>query len=238
MALNTLEPLIPSMRLGVLFSGGKDSCLALHRAAAGDDVACLITVVPDNPESFFFHTPNLHLTGLQAGALGLPLVSRRTPGVEEEEIADLRAAVAQGVDDHGIEGVVTGAVGSVYQATRVQRVCDDLGLWCFNPLWQLDQVQLLWELVRGGHHVIVSGVFAPPLDEEWLGRTIDASTIHELEALWKDHGIHPAGEGGEIETTVLDAPMFGSRIQVRAARREFHRDSGVLVVERAEVVPK
>jgi predicted ATP pyrophosphatase (TIGR00289 family) len=158
--------------------------------------------------------------------------------VEEEEIADLRAAVAQAADAHGIEGVVTGAVGSVYQATRVQRVCDDLGLWCFNPLWQLDQVQLLWELVREGHRVIVSGVFAPPLDEEWLGRPIDAATVHELEALWEAHGIHPAGEGGEIETTVLDAPMFRSRIEVRAARRDYHRDSGVLVVERAEVVPK
>lgn len=226
------------MRLGVLFSGGKDSCLALHRAAEVDEVVCLITVVPDNAESFFFHTPNLHLTGLHAEALGLPMVGRTTPGVEEEEIADLRAAIAEAVEVHAIEGIVTGAVGSVYQATRVQRVCDDLGLWCFNPLWQLDQVQLLWELVRGGHHVIVSGVFAPPLDEEWLGRTIDATTVQELEGLWEDHGIHPAGEGGEIETTVLDAPMFRSRIEVRRARREYHRDSGVLVVEMAEVVPK
>ena len=226
------------MRLGVLFSGGKDSCLAMHRAAECDDVVCLVTVVPENRESFFFHTPNLHLVELQARALGLPLVRRGTPGREEEEIADLSAAIAQATDEHGIGGIVTGAVGSVYQATRVQRVCDDLGLWCFNPLWQLDQVQLLWELVRGGHQVMVSGVFAPPLDEEWLGRIIDAPTVQELEGLWESHGIHPAGEGGEIETTVLDAPMFGSRIEVRASRREFHRDSGVLHVERAEVVPK
>ena len=50
------------MRLAILFSGGKDSCLALHRAAATDQVVCLITVVPDNPESYLFHTPNLHRT--------------------------------------------------------------------------------------------------------------------------------------------------------------------------------
>lgn len=226
------------MRLGVLFSGGKDSCLALHRAAGCDEVVCLVTVVPENKESFFFHTPNLHLTELQAQALGLPLVSLGTPGVEEEEIADLAAAIARAMDEHGIEGIVTGAVSSVYQATRVQRVCNDLGLWCFNPLWQMDQVQLLWELVRGGHQVIISGVFAPPLDAEWLGRVIDAITVHELEDLWESHGINPAGEGGEIETTVLDAPMFRSRIVIRAARRDFHRDSGVLVVQRAEVVSK
>lgn len=201
-------------------------------------MVCLVTVVPENRESFFFHTPNLHLTELQAKALGLPLVRVSTPGVEEEEIADLAVAIGKARDEHGIEGIVTGAVGSVYQATRVQRVCDDLGLWCFNPLWQLDQVQLLWELVRGGHQVIISGVFAPPLDAEWLGRVIDAPTVHELEGLWGSHGIHPAGEGGEIETTVLDAPMFRSRLAIRAARRDFHRDSGVLVVQRVEVVPK
>jgi uncharacterized protein (TIGR00290 family) len=129
-------------------------------------------------------------------------------------------------------------VGSVYQATRVQRVCDDLGLWCFNPLWQLDQVQLLWELVRGGYEVVVSGVFAPPLDEKWLGRVIDATAVHELEGLWESHGINPAGEGGEIETTVLDAPMFRSRIEFSAAGIDFHRDSGVLIIEEPEVVPK
>ncbi len=226
------------MRLGVLFSGGKDSCLALHRAAATDEVACLVTVVPENKESFFFHTPNLHLTELQARALDLPLVTRTTPGVQEEEIEDLREAIATAVDEHSIQGIVTGAVGSVYQATRVQRVCDDLGLWCFNPLWQLDQVQLLWELFRGGHKVVVSGVFAPPLNAEWLGRELDAPALHELEALWTSHGIHPAGEGGELETTVLDAPLFRSSIAIRAARRDFHRDSGVLVIEEAEVVPK
>jgi uncharacterized protein (TIGR00290 family) len=97
---------------------------------------------------------------------------------------------------------------------------------------------LLWELVRGGHQVIVSGVFAPPLDEEWLGRTIDATTVHALEALWRSHGIHPAGEGGEIETTVLDAPLFRSRIAVTSARRDYRRDSGVLMIEDVEEVPK
>jgi len=226
------------MRLGVLFSGGKDSCLALHRAAEVDQVVCLVTVVPENRESLFFHTPNLHLTELQAAAMDLPLIRTETPGIEEEEIADLEAAVALARERHGIEGLVTGAVGSVYQATRVQRVCDRLGLWCFNPLWQLDQVQLLWELVRKGHEVVVSGVFAPPLDEEWLGRTIDATTVHQLEALWATHGINPAGEGGEIETTVLDAPLFSSRIRITAARREYRRDSGVLVIEGTEAVPK
>lgn len=226
------------MRLGVLFSGGKDSCLALHRAAEVDEVACLITVVPDNVESFFFHTPNLHMTELQARALGLPIVTRWTPGIEEEEIADLHAACRIARDEHGVEGIVSGAVGSVYQATRVQRVCDGLGLWCFNPLWQLDQLALLDELLERDFLVMVTGVFAPPLDEQWLGRVMDREAREELAGLWESHGIHPAGEGGELETTVLDAPLFKERIRVVASRKDFGRDSGVLHIEETEVVPK
>jgi ABC transporter with metal-binding/Fe-S-binding domain ATP-binding protein len=226
------------MRLGVLFSGGKDSCLALHMAAETDHVACLITVVPENPESYFFHTPNLHLTELQAQAMSLPLVLRTSPGVKEEEIEDLAAAIEEAVEVHKIEGIVTGAVESVYQATRVQRVCDRLDLWCFNPLWQLDQLALLRELMDRGFRVMVTGVFAPPLDEGWLGRVIDEGTVEELERLWRTHGINPAGEGGELETTVLDAPMFNGPIEVRSRSVEFGRDSGVLHIGEAEVVPR
>ena len=40
------------MKLGVLFSGGKDSTLALHLAAEKEEVACLITVVSINKESY------------------------------------------------------------------------------------------------------------------------------------------------------------------------------------------
>ncbi len=167
---------------------------------------------------------------------GIPF--REILRVEEEEIADLRAAIAEAVVAHGIEGIVTGAVGSVYQATRVQRVCSDLGLWCFNPLWQLDQLALLDQLIEGGYRVMVTGVFAPPLDETWLGRVIDRDTRDALAALWESHGIHPAGEGGEIETTVLDAPLFGGRIEVRSSTPDYRRDSGVLHIDEAEVVDR
>ena len=83
------------MRLGVLFSGGKDSTLALHLAAEKEEVACLITVVSKNKESYMFHTPNIDVTALQAEALGLPLVSVVTEGKKEEELADLEKAIAE-----------------------------------------------------------------------------------------------------------------------------------------------
>ena len=159
------------MRLGVLFSGGKDSTLALHLAAEKEEVVCLITVVSKNTESYMFHTPNIDMTVLQAEALGLPLVSVVTEGRKEEELADLEKAIAEAKSKFQIDGVVTGAVESVYQASRVQRICNRLDVWCFNPLWKHDQKALLETLVEKKFKVIISGIFAYPLDEKWLGKT-------------------------------------------------------------------
>jgi diphthine-ammonia ligase len=203
-----------------------------------EEVACLITVVPSNPESFLFHTPNIHLTALQAQAAGLRLVSVASAGVEEEEVADLSRAVSIAVKEHDIEGVVTGAIHSVYQATRVQRVCHDLGLWCFNPLWQRDEEEHLSEVVSSGFRFLVSAVAAAPLGEAWLGREVDRPTLAELAALARRHRMNPAGEGGEYETLVLDAPFFRRRIEILGATREFHADHGILRVGDARLVAK
>jgi ABC transporter with metal-binding/Fe-S-binding domain ATP-binding protein len=226
------------MRLGVLFSGGKDSTLALHLAAQKEVAVCLITVVSTNKESYMFHTPNVEVTALQAESLGLPLVSVVTEGKKEEELADLEKAIVEAKEKYQIEGVVTGAVESVYQATRVQRICNRLDVWCFNPLWKHDQKALLETLVAENFKVVISGIFAYPLDEKWLGKQIDAQVIARLVQLQGQYGISPSGEGGEIETTVLDAPMFKKKIEILDSAIEAQGNCGVFIIKQARLVPK
>jgi ABC transporter with metal-binding/Fe-S-binding domain ATP-binding protein len=226
------------MKLGVLFSGGKDSTLALHLAAEKETVACLITLASKNPESYMFHTPNIDITELQAEALGLPRVRVETMGQKEAELADLESAIVEATGQFGIEGVVTGAVESVYQASRVQRICNRLDLWNFNPLWKQDQKALLERLVADGFEVLISGVFAYPLDASWLGKRLNPAMITRLVELQAQYGISPSGEGGEIETTVLDAPLFRQRIEVAASAVDWRGDCGVFRIKQAGLVPK
>jgi len=204
------------MRLGVLFSGGKDSAYVCWKAMQHEDVACLISVISENEESYMFHTPNIELTRLQAEAIGLPLLVQETKGEEEKELEDLRMAMERAKKEYGIEGIVTGAIASVYQATRVQRICDELGLWCFNPLWQKDQTRHIGDIVDDGFDVMITGVFARPLTH-LLGKKIDKHLVEELASLEKKHKINPAGEGGEIETLVLDGPIFRRKIIIKDA---------------------
>lgn len=202
------------MELAVLFSGGKDSTLALQEAFKCDSVACLASVFSLNPESYMFHTPNIGVVGLQAEAVGVPLISCETRGEKEGELSDLEVLLSRAVEEYGVQGVVTGGVDSLYQASRFQRVCDRLGLWCFNPLWQMDPLEILRRVVDGGYEVLLSGVFAYPFDSSWAGRIVDGQMMGELEKLFADYGVSPSGEGGEIETTVLDAPFFKKKVVV------------------------
>ena len=226
------------MKLAVLFSGGKDSTYALFKAMQKEEIACLISIISKNKESYMFHTPNINITKLQAEAIGIPLIQKVTEGVKEEELKDLKRAIEEAKKSFNIEGVVTGAVESVYQAERIQRICNDLDLWCFNPLWLRDQEELLRDIIKAGFKVIISGVFAYPMGKNWLGKEIDKKIINELVKLKEKYEISPSGEGGEIETTVLDAPFFKKKIEILDYKIETEENSGVFIIKKARLVKK
>jgi diphthine-ammonia ligase len=223
------------MKLAVLFSGGKDSTLAMKKAMEHDEVACLVAIVSKNKESYMFHTPNINLAKLQAEAIGLPLIEKETLGEKEVELSDLKDAISSAKKKYHVEGVVTGAIESVYQAERVQKICDELGLWCFNPLWKKDQEELLHELLDADFKVMISGIFAYPLKKELLGKVIDKKIVASLLALRDKYKISPSGEGGEIETTVLDAPFFKKKLEIVSGHVIGEDNSAVFVVESARL---
>jgi ABC transporter with metal-binding/Fe-S-binding domain ATP-binding protein len=201
-------------------------------------VACLITLISENVDSYMFHTPNICHTGLQAEAIGIPLLSWHTEGRKEEELVDLKDAIAAAREKYGIEGIVTGAIESVYQAARVQRICRELNMWCFNPLWQINQVDYLRLLISEGFKIIISGVFAYPFDESWVGATLTEELVRKLEQLQKKYKINPSGEGGELETFVLDGPLFKKRIEILKASRTYENYRGHFLIDDARLVEK
>jgi len=223
------------LRLAALISGGKDGMLALHHAVwEGHEVAYLVSMLPGREDSWMFHVPNVHLTPLIAEALGIPLVSRRTSGLKEEELEDLRAVLA----DLDIDGVVSGAVRSRYQKERIDRICHQLGLVSYAPLWGRDELSILRELLDEGFEVIFVGVFAEGLDGSWLGRRLDEKALEDLLALREQYGISLVGEGGEYETLVLDAPLYKSRLELVNYEACWDGYTGVLKVLSARLVPK
>ncbi|MCW4055444.1 MAG: TIGR00289 family protein [Candidatus Bathyarchaeota archaeon] len=223
------------MRIAALISGGKDSALALHRALkAGHTASFLVTILPRREDSWMFHYPNIRLTTLFAEATGIPLVTRETAGIKEDELKDLRSALAP-LD---VDGVVSGAIASQYQKERIDAICRDIGLESITPLWLGTPVILLNELVDLQFKVIITGVYAHGFDPSWLGTPIDASTINKLVNLKRKHGISLLGEGGEYETLTLDAPFFRKEITLLETEKIWSNHSGWLHVKNAQLVAK
>jgi ABC transporter with metal-binding/Fe-S-binding domain ATP-binding protein len=197
------------MKVAALFSGGKDSVYAMHYAQQqGYDVVCLLSVVSKNKESYMYHTVNIERVPDIARAMGLKLYELETEGVKEEEVGDLMVMLEYLKEKEGIEGVVSGALASDYQKTRIERVCYELGLASIAPLWHVDPENYMRFLIEAGFDARIVGVFADGLDKSWIGKRIDEVTLQKLKKL----KINNAGEGGEYETFVANGPGFREKL--------------------------
>jgi ABC transporter with metal-binding/Fe-S-binding domain ATP-binding protein len=221
-----------SMRLCVLFSGGKDSTYAMYlMEQQGHQVDTLVSVIPSERDSWLFHTPNLNLLPLQAMAMQKRLLRAPSQGSEEGDLQALHQALS-GLD---VDGVVAGAIASDYQWDRLNGVCERLGLRLFSPLWRKEQGMLMRDMIEAGIEAMVVAVSAEGLGSEWLGRTLDTEAIERLELLSKSKGVNPSGEGGEYETLVIDSPLHDSRLEIVEVEREITRDGGRLMVKKARL---
>lgn len=221
------------MKVAVLFSGGKDSTMAVYNALeSGHDVEYLLAMKSANDESYMFHVPNIHLTDLLAEAMDIPIISVETDGIKEEELKDLKGGFEK-LKDLGIEAIYTGALYSNYQKSRIEKLADEVGLKAVSPYWHVDELEYMNLIVSLGFDVIISGVSAYGLDEKWLGRKIDEKCIDDLIRLNEKVGINLAFEGGEAETLVLDGPIFKKRVKILNDKKQWHVDSGLYIIEDA-----
>lgn len=219
------------MKSVILYSGGKDSTMALYHAQQnGDEIYALLTMVSRNDQSYMFHVPAIDMVDYTAAAMELPVIEVATDGVKEEELDDLEKTLTR-LKDKGVECVYSGAIESVYQKSRIDNICEKLGLKSVAPLWHQDPLEYMNEIIDLGFDVILTAVAAYGLDEKWLGRKITKQALDELVELNKKYGIHIAFEGGEAETLVLDGPMYDRRVVIDDAQKEFEYDSGLYLIK-------
>ena len=215
-----------------MFSGGKDSTYAAYlMEQQGHSIEVLVSILPSDPHSWMFHTPNLHLLPLISDAMGKKLVTERSQGSEESDLSALNRALS-GLD---VDGVIAGAIASDYQWDRINGVCEDLGIRTFSPLWRKNQEMLLREIVDCGIKTVIVGVNAEGMEEGWLGAALDHDSIDRMKDLARERGINISGEGGEFETLVLDSPMHAAPIEILETSQSRTRDGGSLSIMKARL---
>ncbi len=224
------------MTVTALASGGKDSLYAAYLAdTQGWPVDELLTLRPADPESRMYHTPNLDLVELQARAWGKRHRSVPVAGTDDaSELAALEAALG---NDRG--PVVVGAILSSFQWARVVRVADRVGRRVYAPLWRVLPGRVVREEIAAGLDIRLVQLAAEPLTSELLGRSLDLTLVEEIERRGRTlRPVNVAGEGGEYETLVADAPFFRQRIEIDRSRAVVGPSSSRLVVEAAHLAAK
>jgi diphthine-ammonia ligase len=219
-----------------LVSGGKDSIYAAYLCdSQGWPVDELVTLEPRDADSMLFHTPNLAMVPLQAEAWGKRhrVVDVRGSG----EAAELEAL------ERGLSGprgpIVTGAIESSYQWSRLLRVADRVGRRLYAPLWRVDPARVVRGEISAGLDIRFVHLAAEPLPPELLGERLDLLRLAELVKLSATvRRVHLAGEGGEYETVVVDAPFFRSRLELDEVERRVEPATARLVVRRAHLKNK
>ena len=200
------------------WSGGKDSCYALMLALKEPkSLKVIINVMNENGKISRSHGLPLSILQQQAKAMNVPLVAVPASWNEYEKI--YVKTLHEVKEEYEIASVVFGDIDLQEHRDWEEMVCRKASLSALLPVWKKQRKAMVIEMIDAGiESVIVSCNMT--LGEDFLGRTLNADLIPELEA----KGVDVCGENGEFHTVVVNCPLFKQRITLPAYRKVMNGD--------------
>ncbi len=196
------------MIVAASWSGGKDGCLACHKAMQqGHKVSYLVNFISKQYQRVSFHGTPAGLIAEQSKSIGIQLLQRETIGSDYEE--QFKRAVGS-LLEKGIEGLVFGDVYLQEHRDWVERVCGEIGVKALEPLWGMKTRDVYLDFINSGFKAVVVSAKSELIGKDWLGHSVDESFLEYLEK----SGIDLCGENGEYHTFVIDGPTFSKRIRI------------------------
>ena len=205
------------MKLVMCWSGGKDSCVALHelRSSGDHEVAALLTTVTKDHDRISMHGVPRALLRLQAEAIGLPLVEAVIPPDCTNDIYE--TAMSEAFEQFRAEGIENVAFGDLFlEDIRAYRdvLMARNSMKAIYPVWGRDTRQFVLDFVAAGFKAVTCCVDLNVLTEDFAGRVIDERFLADLPG-----SVDPCGENGEFHTFVFDGPGFDSPVPVAIGDR-------------------
>jgi uncharacterized protein (TIGR00290 family) len=196
-------------RAAISWSGGKDSCAALHRTHADYDFVCMITMFDEPAERSRSHGLRPEVLAAQADRLGLSRVTGRCTWQTYDAAF---AEVLRQVKADGVTHVIFGDIMFDEHRRWAERMCEAAGLTAVEPLFGLSTVMLFEEWTASGADAVIVTARAELLDETWLGRPLRRDMLDAFTHL----GVDPCGERGEYHTVVTNSPLFSRPLVLEA----------------------
>jgi len=192
---------IPSL---FYWSGGKDSCLALHHVLQQQhfDIRYLLTTLSEAHDRVSMHGVRQRLLLQQAESLGLPLYQVKLPDMPD--MFTYESTINSHLNSLKAEGITHAIFGDLFlEDLRIYREKQlaALGMNAEFPLWNRNTTEVLQEFLALGYKTVI--VCAQHGLEDFCGRIIDEQLMNDL-----PKGVDPCGENGEFHTFVFDGPIF------------------------------
>jgi len=198
------------------WSGGKDSCLALHHAIKGGGIPkYLFTMLTEDGIRSRAHGLPPTVLRAQSASLGIPLLVRNTSWEDYE--TNFLSAISE-LKKQNIECGVFGDIDLAAHLEWVERVCGSVEIGVYEPLWKRARKDLLEEFLRLRFKALIISVKQDVLDKGFLGQELTEQVISELEK----SGIDASGEEGEYHTVVTDGPIFSSPVLLQMKGQVVH----------------
>ena len=93
-------------------------------------------------------------------------------------------------------------------------MAERLGIVSWTPLWHQNSLEHMQGLVKNGFRIFITGVSCEGLDNSWIGHTLTAESLAQLELLSKKYRFNVDGEGGEFETLVVGGPHLPGHLEL------------------------
>jgi uncharacterized protein (TIGR00290 family) len=213
----------------VVWSGGKDSTLALHRALRrGRRVTHLFTIYDRPSGRVPYHGVSRDLVAAQARALGLEPVLE---GCEEGGFEDALARGFERLAEAGVESLVFGNIHLADVRAWYEERVRAAGFEHVEPLWGGEPARLVREFVSLGYRGVVVSVMLGTADPTWLGREFGGELLAEIA---RHEEIDPCGERGEFHSFTWDGPLFTEPVPVRPGEEHERNGYRYLDLEIAE----
>jgi len=199
------------LKVFVSFSGGKESVFALYQGLKeGLEIEALLTMFNTTGLRTRGHALKADFLKAQAEALGFPLIMGKSSWNSYERVFK---SILKRLKRKGLEGGIFGDIYLEEHKEWVQRVCSEVGLLPFLPLWGKDPKNVFEDFVQSGFKAIIISL-QPPIPKYFIGKELTLQMLETFNQLQMD----PCGERGEYHTAVLDGPIFKKKLEIRKSK--------------------